>query len=361
MIQPQAHVAALEPYALAELRAPDGKRLISLAQNESAWPPSPRAQAAGREALSSWQLYSDPDWTDLRAAIGEVNGVAPDSVLCGAGSMELIAALVRCYVGPGKDLLSTAHAYAFFRTACLSAAGGYRQAPERDFAVDVDALLAAVEPDTAIVALANPANPTGTRIANVEVRRLRDGLRDDILLLVDEAYGEFVDPPEAPLFNLAANGNSVVLRTFSKAYGLAGARAGWGVFPPLVARQVRKVLNPNNVCSASQAACAAAMREQGYIREVRRQTIARRERFRAGIAALGLRALPSSTNFVLISFSSGDAAAAAAAALRDEGILMRGMAGHGLPQCLRATIAAEADMDFALSVLSRHLEGALLS
>lgn len=355
MIEPQAQVAALAPYALAELTPPKGKRLISLAQNESCMPPSPRALAAAKEAMEVAQLYPDPDWTDLRAAIAEVHDIDPDRILCGAGSMELIAALLRCYVGPGRAVLSTRYAYAFFRTAALAVGGAYRFAEECDYHVDVDAILDALEPDVAVVCVANPGNPTGTRISNDELVRLRDRLPAGVLLVVDEAYGEFVDEGDGRAFALTEQGNSVVLRTFSKAYCLAGARVGWGLFPEAVAAQVRKLINPNNVSTASQVAAAAAMRDRVHLRSVCRETVARRARFTKQIEGFGLRAVPSCTNFVLIEFSDADAAGRASVALHEEGIVMRGMGGYGLPQCLRATVGAVSEMDLAATVLSRHL------
>ena len=157
-------------------------------------------------------------------------------------------------------------------------------------------------------------------------------------------------------FGLAERGDTVILRTFSKVYGLAGARVGWGVFPSAVAGHVRKLLNPNNISTASQAASAAAMLDRGYMRAVRGETIARRDHFSQQVIALGLNAIPSSTNFVLIEFSSVNSAKDAANALLEEGVLMRGMAGYGLPHCLRATIGNAADMDLAIRVLSHLFE-----
>ncbi len=356
MIEPQAHVAALAAYPLAELKAPPGKRLVSLAQNESCMPPSPKALAAAGKAMATSQLYPDPDWTELRAAIAAIHDIAPETILCGAGSMELISALMRCYGGPGADVLSTQYAYAFFKTATVAAGGDYRWVEERDFTINVDAILEAVRPDTRVVCVANPGNPTGTRIPNHEIMRLRAELPEDILLVVDEAYGEFSDDPADHIFALAERGDTVILRTFSKAYALAGARVGWGVFPSGVAGHVRKLLHPNNISAASQAASAAAMLDRGYMRAVRGETIARRDHFSQQVIALGLNAIPFSTNFVLIEFSSVNSAKDAANALLEEGVLMRGMAGYDLPHCLRATISNAADMDLAIRVLSRLFE-----
>lgn len=352
MIQPNPQIAALAPYALADLSAPAGKRLISLAQNESAFPPSPRAIAAAQGSLSSSQLYPDPDWNDLRLAVSGVHEIPAEGILCGAGSMELIACLTHCFCGPSDRALSSQYGYAFFRTATLAAGAAYDAAPETGFTLSVDALLAEVRPETKIVFVANPGNPTGTRIGRAELVRLRDALPTHVLLVIDEAYGEFADAPGEATFDLVARGDTVVLRTLSKAYGLAGLRVGWGLFPPAIAGEIRKLLNPNNISIASQAAAAAAIEDQDYMREVCRTTATRRDRFRRDLLALGLEAPPSFTNFLLIAFPDAEAARRADSALRAEGILMRGMAGYGLPQCLRATVGEEADMRAAGEILT---------
>ncbi len=358
MIAPRPHVADMAAYALAELKAPDGRRLISLAQNEAAHTPSPRALDAARDALDGAALYPDPDWTGLRAAIAEVHGIDPENILCGAGSLELIACLMQAYVGPGDTVLASQYSYAFFHTAAVAAGGAYKAADEDDFTVSVGSLLAAVEPSTRIVCVANPGNPTGTRIPDSELRRLREALDPGILLVIDEAYGEFAGQRNDGIFDLAERGDTVILRTFSKAYGLAGMRVGWGLFPSRVAREVRKILNPNNISAASQAAAAAAMRDQDYMRAACLKTIDRRNRFARAVSALGLSVPESHTNFVLIRFADPEQARAADEVLRAEGVFMRGMGGYGLPDCLRATIGAEEDMGLAGDLLAKWRGGA---
>ncbi len=352
MITPVAHVAAMAPYALADLEALPGKRPISLAQNESALPPSPRALAAARNAMDSAQFYPDPDWSELREAIAAVHDISPERILCGAGSMELIACLLRCFAGPGDRVLSSRYGYAFFRTAALATGADYHAAPEDGFTVSVPALLEAVGPNTRIVCVANPGNPTGTRVARDDLVRLREGLDEDVLLLIDEAYGEFNDAPGEATFDLVTLGNTVVLRSFSKAYGLAGLRVGWGVFPPAVAAEARKLLNPNNISDVAQAAAAAAMADQDYMRRVCAETAQRRNGFAARIRQLGLEVPDSHTNFVLIRFAGPEAAVSADRALRAEGVLLRGVSGYDLPDCLRATVGNEADMVLVADLLA---------
>ncbi len=354
-IQPNAHIAAMAPYALADLNVATGKRPIMLAQNESALPPSPLVVAAVDDVMHAAQFYPDPDWTGLRGAIAQVHDIAPEQILCGGGSMELIDCLTRCYAGPGDRVLSSQYGYAFFRTATRAVGAAFDAAPENDLTVSVDALLGAVQADTRMIFVANPGNPTGTRIRRSELVRLRDALADHIMLVIDEAYGEFADTPGEATFDLASRGNTVVLRTFSKAYGLAGMRVGWGVFPPAVATEMRKILTPNNISVAGQAAATAAMLDQAYMRATCAGIIDRRDRCIRELRNLGLVVPDSFTNFVLIRFPDGDAAVRADRALRAEGIVVRGMAGYGLPECLRVTVGSAADMACATEHLTKHL------
>ena len=351
MIRPVAHVSAMSPYALAQLNVPDGKRLVSLSQNESLRPPSPRAISAAAEALGAGHLYPDPDWRALRQALSDHHGIPMPGILCANGSMELILALTLAFADPQNAVLAPAHAYPFFRTAAQVAQARFDTAAERDCCVSVDALLERVQPDTRLVFVANPGNPTGSRIPRAELLRLRNGLRGDILLVVDEAYGEFADHLEEPMFDLVARGDTAVLRTFSKAYGLAGMRVGWGLFPPEVAEALRKVMTPNNVSVAGQAAACGALSDQAYMRETCALVAAQRAAFTHRLRSAGFQIAESFTNFVMIHLANEQEAQSAAEALRAEGVFLRQQAGVGLGHCLRATIGGQADMAFAADIL----------
>lgn len=350
MLSPNSHIAAMASYALADLQVAPGTQLISLAQNESLRPPSPLALQAAANKLEGSAHYPDPDWTDLCTAISQVHGLKSESILCGAGSMELISAVMTAYAGPGDQILAPAFAYAFFCTMAQVTQADYRTAPETDLTVSVQALLDAVQPQTKIVCVANPGNPTGTYIPPADLRDLRVKLPADILLIIDEAYGEFI-PKSESLFNLAEQSNTIILRTFSKAYGLAGMRVGWGYFPPHIAAQTRKLMNPNNISAASQAAATAAMLDQDYMRETCEQTAVLRKRLTQSCRSLDLNIHDSETNFALIQFGSPEIAQSADQHLRRCGILMRGMGGYGLPDCLRATIGPAQDMDTTIECL----------
>jgi histidinol-phosphate aminotransferase len=343
-----AHIEAMSAFALANFGGYDRP---TLAQNESAVAPSPRAIAAGQRAIARSHLYPDPDWTALRDAIAQTYGVEPNLILCGAGSMDLISCTIAAFAGSGDEVLGTSYAYNFAASAAARVDAIYLKAAERDFAVSVDGILATVTPATRIVFVCNPGNPTGTCIRNAELLRLRAALPGNVLLLIDQAYGEFDGQDPRPIFALVGRGDTVVLRTLSKAYGLAGARVGWGLFPPSVAAEVRKMQNSNQVTTPSLAMAVAALEDQAYMRETVASTAEIRDRFAHRLRAAGYHVPESRTNFVLIRFSDAAAAEAAERSLRGADIIVRSLGGYGLTDCLRATVGPEDVMDRALSIL----------
>ena len=354
MISAVPHVAAMSPYALADL---GGTNTVSMAQNESAFAPSPAAIEAGQAALANAALYPDPDWQDLRAAIATVHGLKPGQILCGAGSMELISALFQGFAGKGDAVLGSRFGYALGPMASNLAQATFIAADEPGYAVSVESLTKQITPQTRMVYVCNPGNPTGTLIANAKLVDLREALPENVLLVIDQAYGEFGDVAQkrAELFALVERGNTVILRSFSKAYGLAGARVGWGYFPPAVAAEIRKLLNPSNISGVSQAMATAAMDDQPYMQKVVSQTSDIRDKFARDLRELGIRVPPSYTNFVLLRFDDEQTAAAADQALRADGLMMRSMGGYDLPHCLRATICAPDVMERALAVFRQGM------
>ena len=353
MTKSHPHIQRMSPYALADMTVPDGIDLISLSQNESLRPPSPDVISAATDALTGGADYPDPDWTELRAALAELHDIPADRILCGAGSLDLIGCIAHAFAGPDAAMLAPEHAYPFFRTAAQMANARFDTAHENDGSVGVDALLQAVQPDTAIVCIANPGNPTGTRISKSELLRLRTGLRDDIILIIDEAYGEFAVSLDDDCWDMVKGGNCIVLRTFSKAYSMAGFRIGWGLFPAPIMTQMRKVMNPNNVTHASQAAALAAIGDQAYMTETCRITAELRDQAFTRLTHAGFDVLPSVTNFLLIRFANTDAALAADATLRAKGIFLRRQPGAGLPNALRMTIGAAPAIMAAVAHLER--------
>ncbi len=358
MIPVAPHIAAMSPYALAEMEVPAGKSLISLSQNESLRAPSPLAAEAAARAMTRAELYPDPDWTELCQALGDLHGIPTQGILCGNGSLDLIGCVARAYADEKNAVLAPAHAYPFFRTAAQIAGARFDTAEEDGARVSVSALLAAVQPDTRVVFVANPGNPTGTRLTRSEIRSLRAGLRDDVLLVVDEAYGEFADHLDEPSFDMVTRGDTVILRTFSKAYGLAGLRVGWGLFPPEIAAQLRKVMNPNNISVVGQAAALAAVEDQAYMCETCTMTARLRDSLIGRLRDSGFRVADSFTNFALIRFDSVAAARSADQALQAEGVFPRSQAGAGLSHALRVTVGNPEALDLAVGILKAWSKGA---
>jgi len=349
--RPRDHVAAMTVYGVAPVELPPGVGPVWLNMNESALPPSPAAIAAGSDALRRGHLYSDADWAGLPAAIAGVHGLDAKHILVGAGSMELLGACIAAYAGPGDTVLSTEFAYAYFNVATKAAQADYVAVAEPGMRVSVDALLDAMTPETRVVLICNPGNPTGTRIGRDDIVRLRDGLSGDVLLVIDEAYAEFADHLGERMFDLVERCNTVVTRTLSKAYALAGLRVGWGLFPSAVAEQVRKLIIPGSVTGPSLAAAEAAMRDRTYMRRICEETAERRDRFATALRDLGLGVTESHTNFLLIDFGDGTRAGRADAALRSRGIVLRPMGFYGLPHCLRVTIGDEDHMTAFIDAL----------
>lgn len=353
MIKPNPTVAAMDPYALADISAPDGMEAIVLAQNEHAFPPSVRVRAAVTQALNKGQLYPDCDWNDLRAAIAQVHGLESEQILCGSGSMELMSALMLAYLSPQDRILMSEYGYLFMRTLARLVGTPVDFAAEPGYRVDIDNYLRELKPDTRLVFVVNPGNPCGSVIHNDEIRRLRAGLPDDVLLLIDEAYAEFVDDGfHSPLFDLVVQGNTIVTRTFSKIYGLAGMRVGWGCFPRDILDQLRKVINPSNISVLSQVAACAAMQDQETAQQAKQEIARQRDFLSIGINRLGFKVIPSQTNFVLVDFDRRERADAAFDFLRARGIIVRPMGGYGLPGCLRITVGIEQHMQQTIDGLA---------
>ncbi|WP_217362349.1 pyridoxal phosphate-dependent aminotransferase [Ruegeria arenilitoris] len=353
MTQPMPHVARMAPYTLVKVPAGDDHTLISLSQNESLRPPSPKVVKAASSVFTRSMLYPDPDWTELRLALAQHHELNAEYILCGNGSLDLIGCIARVFAGPDRSILAPEYAYPFFRSATQMANARFDIARESFLTVNVQAILDSVVADTGIVFVANPGNPTGTRISRGELERLRAGLRPDILLVVDEAYGEFADHLRESCFDMVNSENTVILRTFSKAYGMAGFRVGWGLFPPAVAAEMRKVMNPNNVSAVSQAAAIAAVQDEKYMRETCEITTQLREEATTKLKDAGFDLFPSFTNFVLIDMGDPESAQNAEAALRRNGILVRPQGGVGLPHALRMTIGAKQDNEAAISILAQ--------
>ena len=355
---PRDHIPSLEPYRLAE-RGSAGPRLIRLDQNENAADPSPAAMAAAQAALIEANRYPEGDAASLRAAIAEAEGLPAGQIICGAGSMELLGLIAQAYLRPGDEAVMSRYGYLYFRSVAQANGASAVLALEHGRSAEVDALLASVTAKTRILFLANPNNPTGTLLGQSELRRLRTGLREDIILVLDAAYAEYVMAsdyePGAAL--VAAGSNTVMLRSFSKIHGLAGLRVGWGYFPTEIASMLNRIRHPNGVSAPGITAAAAAIRDRAHIAKVRRTNADLKDWFIDALRPLGFEAGESHGNFLLLPFADAAAAAAAYGHLKGKGIMLRPMGGYGLSHYLRVTMGMREEMERLLQALAAWREG----
>jgi histidinol-phosphate aminotransferase len=356
--QPRPTILSIEPYVGGESKIPGVNRIIKLSSNEGAFGVPPGARAAMVEAAAEMHRYPDGGATALREAIGRRFGLDPARIVCGNGSDELIGQLILSYGGEGTELVMSAHGFIMYDLAGRYAGCRVIKVPERDLQPDVDAMLAAVGPRTRLVFLANPNNPTGSLLSASEVERLRAGLPGDVLLVLDAAYAEYVTRPDYdPGTALVDAGtNTVMTRTFSKIFGMGGARLGWAYAPAPIADILNRVRGPFNVNAPAMAAGIAALAEPGWVEKSVAHNAEWRERLTGALRGLGIAVHPSEGNFILADFGTPARAKAADAALRARGLIVRAMGGYSLPHCLRITVgtAEECGMvEDALAAFAR--------
>ncbi len=360
--QMKPYVAQIHAYVPGKSSASDGKPLVKLSANENPLGCSPVALDALAIAGSP-NDYPDPGATALREAIGELHGIDAARIVCGTGSDELLNLAAQAYAGAGDEVMFSRYSFAVYDIAAKRCGADAVEVDDRDYAADVDALLARVTPRTRVIFLANPNNPTGTYLPREEVARLHAGLPADVLLVLDQAYAEYLEPEEddGSMELAAAHENVLVTRTFSKIYGLAAERIGWATGAPHIIDALNRIRGPFNVTSSGQRAALAATGDQDFVKRSRDHNRIERERFEARITMLGNRGLcvvPSKANFLLVMFGGEVTAETALHAIADAGFAVRHLPGQGLGDGLRITIGSRADMDTIADVLADVTGGA---
>ncbi len=352
---PRPSILSIEAYAPGESKVPGVNRIIKLSSNEGAFGPPPSAMQAFITTATELHRYPDGGSTALRRAIGERFGLDPARIICGAGSDELLLHLIMAYGGEGTELVMSAHGFVMYDITGRYAGCRVIKVPERDLMADVDAMLAAVGPRTKLVCLANPNNPTGALLPQSEVLRLRAGLREDVLLVLDAAYAEYVTDADydAGAALVDAGTNTVMTRTFSKIFGMGGMRVGWAYLPVPIADVINRIRGPFNVNIAAQAAAVAALGEAGWVERSIAHNSEWRAKLGAALEAAGVKVWPSHGNFILADFGTVEAARAADAALRSRGLIVRAMAAYDLPHCLRITIGTAEECQMVADALPR--------
>lgn len=358
--QPKPWIEAIHAYVPGKSAGPDGRPLIKLSANENPLGTSPLALAAAVVAPSR---YPDPDSTALRGALGALHGIDPARIVMGTGSDELLNLAAQGYASAGDEVIYVRFGFSVYDIAARRCGATPVVAPDADYGTDVDALLALVSERTRVVFIANPNNPTGSYLPGGEIARLHAALPSDVLLVIDQAYAEYVAPADedGALALAAAHGNVLVTRTFSKIYGLAGERIGWATGAAPLIDTLNRIRGPFNVSNTAQAMALAAVADQQFVAQAAAHNLRERERFVAALAALGnhgLRPLPSEANFVLVLFEGRLSAEAAYNGLAERGYIVRWLPGQGLPHALRITIGTAEQMDDIAAALRQMAEAA---
>lgn len=360
---PKGWIAAIAPYVPGKATSDDGRPVAKLSANENPLGTGMAAREAFARASADLATYPDPAATRLREAIAQVHGLDPARVIYGTGSDELLHIAASAYAGPGDEILYVRYGFSVYDIAARRVGATPVVAPDSDYGTDVDALLACVTGRTRVVFVANPNNPTGTMTPRAEIARLHAGLPSDVLLVLDQAYAEYLEAGEDDGgLDLARSApNVLVTRTFSKIFGLAAERIGWGYASAPVIEALHRIRAPFNVTSAGQAAAAAAIADAEWVEASRDHNRRWRQWFCDEIGSMGnhgLSVVPSKANFVLLLFDGKLTAEAAYQELMRGGYATRWLPGQGLPNALRITIGTEAQMRAVAGLLREMAEAA---
>lgn len=353
---PRPSVLAIDPYVPGKSGAPGSRRTFKLSANETPLGPSPRAVQALRDMADQIAIYPEGSSHALRDAVGARYGLDPARIIMGAGSDNILELLALAYVGPGDEGVYSQYGFLEYKIVTLAAGGTPVVAPETNYTAGVDALLACVNEKTKLVFLANPNNPTGTYLPASEVTRLARSLPSHVILVLDGAYAEYVtrDDYEAGVVLVDAQDNVVMTRTFSKIYGLAGLRLGWGYGPAHIIDALNRIRSPFNVSSAASVAGIAALEDRAHIDAA----VAHNERWlpwlTREISALGLDVLPSAANFIAIRFPTipGFTAQDADRFLTARGLVLRAIGAYGMGNFLRLTVGSQEANELVVAALA---------
>ncbi len=346
--RPKAWVMSIDPYVPGRATTGSVGHTVKLSSNENPLGTSPEASAAFAAHKGDLSRYPDASASDLRNAIAAHHNLDPARVIYGTGSDEILHLVAGAYAGPGDEVIYVRYGFAVYDIAARRVGAMPVVAPDRDYGTDVDAILGLINERTRLVYVANPNNPTGTYTSAAEIARLHAGLPPHVMLVLDQAYAEYLDADDddGGLELARTQANVIVTRTFSKIHGLAAERIGWGYGSVEAIDAMHRIRAPFCVTTAGQAAAIAALGAADFIAASRTQNATWRTWFNSEIAKLGnagLRAVPSKANFVLVLFEGEVSAETAYHALMARGYIVRWVPGQGLPQALRMTIGTEAE------------------
>jgi histidinol-phosphate aminotransferase len=326
--------------------------IIKMASNENPLGPSPMALAALAGALPSLHLYPDGNAFHLKQRLAAGLGIDPRHLILGNGSNEILEFVAHALIAPGSEVVVSEFCFAVYPIVTQLCGGRLVQVPARGYAHDLAAMRRAIGPRTTVVFVANPNNPTGTLAPAAEVCELVEQAPPNVLVVIDEAYIEFLDAPLdlLPLIRSGAKPNLVLTRTFSKIHGLAGLRLGYGIGHPDIIAAFEKVRQPFNINSLAQVAALAALDDSAHQERTRQNNAAGLRFFERGFRELGLEFIPSAANFILVRVGDGQRVFRA---LQGKGVITRPMGGYRLPEWIRISVGTPAENERCLAEFGR--------
>ena len=358
-LEPRPWIKNIDIYVGGKSQTDGVDKVVKLSSNESALGSSPKAIEAYLAEADKLHRYPDADYHDLRAALSERYDIEAAQIVCGIGSDEILKLACRAYLAPGDEVIFSKHSFMMYPIATTSFGGVPVEVDDTDFTTNVDNILAALTDRTRIIFIANPNNPTGTYISHTEVERLWKNIPDNVLLVLDGAYAEFVaqDDYQAGIELVKRSRNVLMTRTFSKLYGLASLRLGWGYACPEVAATLDSIRDPFNLPSSTQVAGVAALKDIEFEEKAKAHNIKWLDYLKTELTAMGLEPIPSVTNFILIRFSGdkGKTAEAANDFLLKRGYILRWLPGSGLGHCLRLTVGTVGQNRQVISLLKEFM------
>jgi histidinol-phosphate aminotransferase len=353
------NVRAISPYQpgkpitqLAREMGLSVDRIVKLASNENPLGMSPKAKLAMDRALASLERY--PDDFELKNALSNHCGLGMERIVLGNGSNDVLDLIARVFLSAGRSAIFSQHAFAVYPLASLAAGAELIAVPAREFGHDLEAMQAAIRPDTRLIWIANPNNPTGTFIPYPQLKAFIQAVPADVVVVLDEAYNEYIPPAERVDTTtwLAEFPNLVITRTFSKIYGLAGLRIGYGLASAEIADLMNRVRQPFNCNNLALAAATAALDDHEFVARSYALNRAGMEQILDGIKRFGFAHIPSHGNF--LAFRVGDAERINQKLLR-QGVIVRQVGGYGMPEWLRVTIGTERENQCFIDALEKAL------
>lgn len=330
----------------------DPETIVKLASNENPLGPAPAAIEAMKEEAAGVHIYPDGGGYKLRQALADHHGLGLENVVLGNGSNEIIELLCHCFLNPKTELIAAEHAFVVYKLMATLFGAKYVEVADPDFIHDLDGMADAITEDTRLVFIANPNNPTGTMVNQEALDRFMDRLPDHVVAVLDEAYYEFLDDAPDTVKYVREGRNVCVLRTFSKAYGLAGLRIGYGLASSQVAAILQKARQPFNANSMAQAAALAAMNDSEHVAKTMETNRTGLAFYEQAFMARDLEYVPSAANFVLVKVGDGDDLFAK---MLRKGVIVRAMSGYKLPEWVRISIGTMPENERCIEVLDEVL------